>query len=301
MPAFFRSLWIVPVLVAGCADSDSDTPFVTPATPDDVADVYESLGTCHNSAFTRELVPQSQLVSTSLWMAPDDAPAGMVRVRGADGKWSSVIAVNELGFAGISGDIHSSSPNDPCLAVDRLFSPHTPEGSNRSEYLHALIYLDEGAHPYTAFPAGGVEPRRADAPVALKSYLNAVSAVREPVTDGVVFSDAIAQQLPMYLSCDKPFQIQTETQVVSDTEIAKLDRAMCDAGTVGTDGPISYRCVVERAMNVDGNTCKFVVDGASLMTDGRAQPVAFGGTITAKGAGASLTYSIRVDRFSTLP
>ena len=305
MRAPYRSLLLVPALVvttAACADSgpESEVSFVTPATAADVADVYDSLGTCHDSTLTRELGPRTQPYATTLWTTPDDAPGAMVRVRGADGKWSSALTVNELGLSGIASDIHSTSPDDPCLAVDRLFSPHTPEGSKRSEYLHALFYVNEGVHPYAAFPAGGVESRRADAPVALVSYLNAVSAERELLDDGVVFRDVIAQELPLYMSCDKPFQVQTETLFVSDSEVAKLDRALCDDGTVGSDGKLSYRCVAERAMNVEGNTCKFVVDGSSLTMDGAAHPVAFGGTITTKGSGASLAYRIHVDRFSTV-
>lgn len=290
----------------GCAGDDPDDPgpdtaaFVAPATPAQVSEAYSRLGTCNDSFIVRSFLVRTALSPSSLWTAPAGDPAGFVRLRAAGGSWPSVLTVGELDGGGVGGDVTATSPDAPCVAVNRLFSPHTPEGTNRSEYVHSLLYVGDSEHPYTSYPNGVPTAASGDAVLSLKSYLNAVSAVRETTTDGVVFREAIEQHLPMYVSCTRPLQVESTLVVVEQRELERYDRAMCDTGSdEDRDGVLSYRCIAERVVNTQDNTCTFVVDGRALANAGEAVPVIFGGTLTARGAGAQLRYELRVDRFAT--
>ncbi len=135
----------------------------------------------------------------------------------------------------------------------------------------------------------------------MTSYLAVVSAVRETTsTGGTTFSDVIEQHLPMYVSCTRPLEVETESLMFDDGELARVDLALCGAGRdVDGDGDLDRRCVSERGKHVADNACTFVVDGSSLRTrDGGRHSAIFGGTLTSRGTGDELQYEITVDRFS---
>lgn len=285
--------------LAACGDGDgiAASELDPPTTPDEVEDVYESLGTCNDSFLTRSLTPRPEILATTLWSPPPAAPAGLLSWRTSSG-WNRLVLANELTFDGVGEDV--TSPDPACAAVQRLLTPYRAPGSARDQFAHVLLYLDEAAHPYTAYPEAGIEARRAPSAASLVSYLNVVFAERVVSSGAVELRDVTEQHLPLYVSCAKPFEIETRSAMFDDLEITGIDPAMCDEGVdLDEDGDLDHRCVTERGLHVDDNTCTFVVDASTLVTlDGKRQPAIFGGTITTRGRGEALAYEITVDRFS---
>jgi hypothetical protein len=116
----------------------------------------------------------------------------------------------------------------------------------------------------------------------------------------VTYSDVTEQHLPMYIACERAFEVETMAAMFDARELAQVDATMCDEGNdLDNDGDLDHRCVAERGLHVADNTCKLVVDASSLVTlDGVKRPAIFGGTLETRGTGAALTYSLTVDRFS---
>ena len=296
-PRFVLALTTVS-LAAACADDPepiSADDFAAPETLEDIDAIYDQLGTCNDSFLTRTLTPRAELSTSTLWTTPAAAPAGLTGSRSKTG-WNRVLLATELTFDGIGGSI--TNPGPACDAVQRLLSPIS-DGRGREQFTHALLYLEEAAHPYASFPDGGVQAMRVDAPLALTSYLAVVFAKRDVASGGsVTFSDVTEQHLPMYVACAKPFAIETTTAMFDD--LAALDPGLCDAGTdLDDDGDLDHRCVAERGIHIADNSCTFVVDASALeLADGQRHPAIFGGTITTRGFGEALTYELTVDRFS---
>jgi len=300
--SFRRLCFLLAATLGATACGDDPDPivtpddFVAPTTSAELDDVYDRLGTCNDSFITRTLTPRDDLEPDAPWTAPAAAPAGPIAWRASGGAWSRVLLANELTFDGVAEDV--TNPDAACAAVRALF---TPVDGDREQYTFPLLYLDEAAHPYTSFPAGGIEPRRAAAEVSLTSYLAVVSATRAVQPDGtIVFSDVIEQHLPMYVSCTRPFEVEALTMMFDDAELAGIDPAMCDAGRdLDGDGDLDHRCVAERGKHVADNACTFVVDASPVQTlDGASHRVIFGGTLTSRGADDALRYDITIDRFS---
>ncbi|NVB85506.1 MAG: hypothetical protein HOV81_44490 [Kofleriaceae bacterium] len=284
--------------LAACAgDETAITPdnFVAPTTPAEVEDLYAQLATCSDSFVTRTLTPRAEIRPTSIWTTPAADPAGLLAWRATAG-WNRVLLANELTFDGVAEDMKSTDP--ACVAAHRLL---TPVESTREQFTHALLYLDEPAHPYAAYPDGGIEAKRAPVPVSLLSYLNVIFAERQASTGGdVTYSDVTEQHLPMYISCKHSFEVETTVAMFDARELPQVDASMCDEGTdVDNDGDLDHRCVAERGLHAEGNTCTFVVDASSLVTlDGTRRPAIFGGTLETRGTGTALAYSFTIDRFS---
>jgi hypothetical protein len=297
-PRFLLSLSFCVVTVA-CGDADglSADELEPPTSADDVEDLYDRLGTCDDSFLTRTLTPRPELQSTSIWTTPSSAPAGLLSWRTASG-WSQLALANELTFDAIAGEMRSTEP--ACVAVQRLFTPYRAQGSVRDQFTHVLLYLDEAEHPYSAYPETGIEPRRAAVNASLVSYLSVVYAERVVTSEAIEYRDVTEQHLPMYVTCAKPFEIETTAAVLDDLDNAQIDPAMCDAGfDLDGDGDLDHRCVAERGLHVVDNTCTFVVDASTLTTlDGERQPALFGGRLRALERGDRLTYELTIDRFS---
>jgi hypothetical protein len=285
-------------LLAACADDEPATftadDFVAPATTDDVEELYAQLGTCNDSFLTRSLTPRLELTASTLWTPPATAPAGLMAWQTND-RWGTLLLPSELTFDGVGEDVNNADP--ACDAVRRLLTPIRDAASGREQLTHALLYLDEPAHPYDSFPDGGIEALRVETPVALESYLAVLFAKREIDGSTVSFSDITEQHLPMYMSCAKPLAIETTAVMFDAGDLELIDRAMCDAGTdIDGDGDLDHLCVAERGTHVADNTCTFVVDASNLqLLDGRRVPAIFGGTIATLDG---LRYALTVDRFS---
>jgi hypothetical protein len=281
--------------IATAACSDDGGPAITPddfeppTTGAEVEDVYDQLDTCNESFITRSLTARPEIVTTTLWTTPATDPAGLVAWRAKTG-WTNLLLASELTFNGISDDV--KSPDSACSAVQKLLSPVRPQGTDREQFAHVLVYLDEAQHAYTSFPAGGLEMKRTPAKASVVGYLSVIFAEREFSGSDVIYRDVREQHLPMFISCDQPFEVETTVAMFDTPQLDQVDTALCDAGTdLDNDGDLDHRCVAERGLHAETNRCTFVVDASALETlDGTKSSVIFGGTI----AGGKIT----VDRFS---
>lgn len=168
-----------------------DASFVAPTTARELEAVYNSLGTCNGSHLLRTLTPQPARLEETIWSASPAAPADLRRWRAGDGHWTSTVLTSELTSGRYESDVNADVK---CQAVARLWQLTV---GTRRQFLHALFYLDEGEHPYAAFPAAGVEPLPAKANISLQGYLSVIVASHTP---DFIYTVETAQHLPMYLS-----------------------------------------------------------------------------------------------------
>ncbi|WP_394829619.1 hypothetical protein [Pendulispora albinea] len=269
-------------------------PGPVPNVPSDAADIdstYAKLGKgCGQSGYVMRSLTFAPSRNSVLWGTPLDDAASLSAAKNARG-WGALVLPGQLGVEEVREEVTTESPDQAarCGAAREIFSPFTE--NNRMHDLHVLVFAGDHPHP-EGWPAEGL-PAPVRAPVRLRAYLDAASAVRESTSNGVLYSSVEHQYIPIYLRCDNELTIAYEGQRVPGTWVRAhgLDPQLCRP-IAGEDD--AYTCLYERIQPLEG-ACSFVAVGAVYRTNaGNQQRLSFGGRIEP----GKRYHRITVDRFS---
>jgi hypothetical protein len=294
-PIHMQSLSIVrfpllATLLLGCAD-DPDALTPVPPSPTQTADVdaaYDALdNACNDGHVTRALTAVNGIDANNLWSTPVDDAAGLGSAKLVNGGWRPLVAVAKVTFDGVSESLSTTSAEQAarCDAAREIVTPITRDG--RTYFTNLLMFAGEHAH-LDAIPASGALSV-VDAPVRLRGYLHIASAIREEVNGGVLYSDVQEQHVPVSIACTRPLRVARELVTVSSADAARYDAATCQPTADGA------RCLVERVMHAEVNSCTIVATGAIYIDpDGPAHRLSLGAHAHTN---TGVTYSFTVDRF----